>query len=132
MFDQQFRPPSAPALYRLRFVATHVAGETHVLLLRLFLTGQPHLFRINDDHEIPSVDMWCKYWFCFAAQQIGYLDCHPPQGLVIGVNDVPLPLYITCFCRECPHADLPKRAEKVGETNHSVNQHFNEIPQEEK
>ena len=98
MLNQQFRPPSAPALYRLRLVATNIAGETHVLLLRLFLTGQPYLFSINDDYEIPSVDVWRKYWFCFATQQIGHLDGHPPQGLVIGVNDVPLSFYITRFC----------------------------------
>ena len=98
VLDQQFRPASAPALHCLRFVATHITGETHVFLLRLFLTGQSHLFSIDDDNEIPCVNMRRKDWFLLASQQIGYLDGDPPQGLVTGVNDVPLSLYITRFC----------------------------------
>lgn len=98
MLDQQLRPAGAPALYCLRFVATHITGETHVFLLRLFLAGQSHLLSIDDDDEITCVNMRRKDWFLLSSQQIGYLDRHPPQGLVTGVNDVPLSLYITCFC----------------------------------
>src|SRR5580700_3959618 len=98
MLNQQFRPTSAPALYRFGFVPTHVTGETHVLFLRLFLTGQSHLFSIDDDHEIPSINMWRKYWLLLSSQQIGNLDGHPAQGLVAGVYDVPLPVNITSFC----------------------------------
>ena len=74
----------------LRFVSADVTGKTHITFLFFLLSGQPDLFRIDDNDKISGIDVWGENRFLFPAQQVGSLYRDAAEDLVLGVNDPPL------------------------------------------
>ena len=96
-FDQQFRMPSAARPGTFRFVATDIAGKTHVTFLFFLLSGEPDFFRIDDHNEISCVYVRREDRFFFAAQQVSSLYRDAAKHLVLGVNDPPFARYFGSF-----------------------------------
>src|SRR6266496_3140064 len=95
----------------LRFVSAHVTGKTHITFLFFFLSGEPHLFRVNDNDEIAGIDMWGENCFSFPAQQVGSLYRDTAEHLVLRINDPPLAWHFGGFGGKRFH--FRKRARKV-------------------
>ena len=89
-FDQQFRMASAPRPDILRFMSANVTRKTHITFLFLFLSGEPHFSRIDDDDKVSGVHMRRENRFSFAAQQVGSFHRDAAEDLALGVDDPPL------------------------------------------
>src|SRR5438309_11316577 len=103
----------------LRFVAADVTGETHVIFLLFLLSGEPNLFRVDDNNKISGVDVWRENRFSFPAQQVGSFHRDAAEHLILGVNDPPLARHFDGFGGKRFH--LRKRARKVWAGQGDVN-----------
>ena len=102
-FDEQLGMPRSAGSGVLGFVAADEPGEAHKAFLFFLLTGQPHLFRVNDDDEIAGIDVGGVDRLFFAAEEIGGLHGDLAEHLVIGVNDPPLAWDFVGFGRKRLH-----------------------------
>src|SRR5262245_15225643 len=81
---------SAACPNALRFMSPYITRKTHVTLLFFLLPGEPDFFRVDDNDEISSVDVWGENRFFFPAQEVRRLHRDATEHLVLGVNDPPL------------------------------------------
>src|SRR5512132_2981081 len=95
----------------LRFVAADVTGKAHITFLFIFLPGESHLFRVNDDDEIARVHVWRKNGFLFATQQISRFQSYSSEHLAAGVDQPPFACDFAGFGRKGFH--LRKKGTKT-------------------
>lgn len=97
-FNQQFWMTTAARPDAFRFVPANVTGKTHIRFLFFFFSGDPHLFRIDNNHKIAGIDVWRENGFFFPAQQVGSLHGDAAEHLVLSVNDPPFAWHFGSFC----------------------------------
>src|SRR5918997_6541684 len=71
--------------------AARVARVPPVHLLLGLLARDDHLLRVHHDHEVAHIDVGGVLRLVLAAQDLCDLRRQPPEGLSLGVYDVPLP-----------------------------------------
>jgi hypothetical protein len=64
----------------------------------VLLAGDPDLLRVDDDHEVAGVDVRGVGGLALAAQRVGDARRQPPEGLPLGVHDVPVALDLARLC----------------------------------
>src|SRR5262249_57069776 len=65
--------------------------------------GHRDLLRVDDDDEVTGVDVWCVLRLALAAKPVGDLCRETPEGLPVGVDDVPLASDLARFGAESLH-----------------------------
>src|SRR5262249_21988944 len=108
--------PSAARPDVFRFVSADVAGKAHETFLFFLLSGEPDLFRVDDNHKISRVYVWREDRLSFPAQQVGSLYRDAAEHLVLGVDDPPLAWHLAGFGRKRFH-DREKSTETTGDAS---------------
>src|SRR5207247_8390201 len=67
-----------------------IAGVPVVALLVELVAGDPDPFGVDDDDEVAAVDMLRVGGLAFAAQRVRDTGRQTPEGLPLGVDDVPI------------------------------------------
>src|SRR5215469_6891226 len=94
---------------RNRVQATRVATVPVGHLVPQLVPAEGDLGRVDDDDEVPGVQMRREYWLVLATQQRSRLTSEPPKYDVRCVDDVPLALDISGLRAESAHSHKPSR-----------------------
>src|ERR1700677_59924 len=92
-----------------RVQAARVTGVTVRLLLLELVAGQRDLRRVDHDHEVARVDVRGEDRLVLAAEQHCRVAGQTAKHDVRGIDDMPLPLYVTVFRAESAHSPEPSR-----------------------
>lgn len=103
MLDDELRITGALLSEGAVAFATNVAGEEHIFLLLVLLTGDDELLRVDYDDVVAGVDVWCVSGFMATAQYVGDLYRHAAKNLPLGIDNMPLGLHCFLFGEECFH-----------------------------
>src|SRR6516164_1346506 len=95
--DDLLGPPLELLAERPAAQAARIARMAVVELLVELLAGDVDLGRVYDDDEVTGVDMRRVLRLVLAAQRVRDARGETPQGLALGVDDVPAPLDLSGF-----------------------------------
>ncbi len=73
-------------------LAAFPAGIGHEEFFGLFFAGDGDFFGVDDDHEVPGIEVRGEDGFVFTAQGIGNLHGQTAEDGPVGINDMPLAL----------------------------------------
>src|SRR5690606_31131437 len=88
--DDLLRTPLELLGERALAQAAGVSGVTVVALLLQLLAGDPDALAVDHDNEVAGVDVRRVGRLPLAAQRVGDARGKAPEGLAVGVDDVPL------------------------------------------
>src|SRR6185437_6973595 len=91
------RAPLELVPQRAALEAAGVAGVPVVELVVELLPRDVDLFRVDDDDEVAGVDVRGVLRLVLAAQRVGDTRRQTPEGLALGVDELPLALDLTGF-----------------------------------
>jgi hypothetical protein len=72
-------------------------------LLSSLVTGDSHLFRIDNHNVVPGIDVGRVFRFMLTSQSVRYLSGESTQNLVSRINDVPIMAYVLGSYRDRLH-----------------------------
>src|SRR5450756_3217517 len=98
----QSRSSAASDVYKRQGVAAVV----FVYLLLFLAAGHRDLLRVYDHHAVARVHARSIDRLVLAAQYLGDLAREPPKDLALGIDQVPIPLYIGRLRRVCVLREL--------------------------
>src|SRR5438046_1443370 len=90
--------------------STGVAGVPVVTLLVELVARDVDLLCVDDDDEVAGVDVRRVGRLALAAQGVGDAGREPPEGLALGVDDVPLAGDLAWLCAVGLHSEKRRRS----------------------
>src|SRR5262249_42058014 len=105
--------PPAVALIAPRAGAQRagIARVPVVALLVELVARDVDLLRVHDDNEVARVDVRRVRRLALAAEGVGDAGRQPPEGLALGVDDVPLAGNLAGLCAVGLHSEKRRRSE---------------------
>ena len=103
LLNEELRLTSTDALRSLHFLVTDVSSVVSVNFLCLFVTREDNTLSVDDDDVVTCVNVWCVDRLMLATKKDGSFASYLSEDLVCCIDDVPLALYVLCFCGECFH-----------------------------
>ena len=95
-FKDGLREPFHLLVKRARFQATRIAGVAVVHHLLPLAARQANLRSVENDHVVTVVEVRLKRRLVFADNELGHLRRHAAEGLIRGIDNVPVLVDVIC------------------------------------
>ena len=99
-FHNEFRLGLHHITVRLFSEATWITAVVIVFLLEFFLTGQDCILSVNNDNEIPTINVRGISGFVFTSQNCCCLGCNAAKRLASCIDDIPFSVNFASFCHK--------------------------------